>query len=129
MLSFVIFSPTEATSMSFIFTRRWPMPTRRAIGVSTPNSPSRKNYPEHLCHIRYKNAETGKTLVFITNNFVLSAATICALDKTRWQVELFFKWIKQHLRIKKFYGNSENAVKSQIWIDVSVDVLVAVGHL
>jgi len=64
--------------------------------------------------------------VFLTNNFVLPAATICALYKARWQVELFFKWIKQHLRIKKFYGNSENAVKSQIWIAVSVYVLVAI---
>jgi len=64
--------------------------------------------------------------VFLTNNFTLPAATICALYKARWQVELFFKWIKQHLRIKKFYGNSENAVKSQIWIAVSVYVLVAI---
>ncbi len=87
---------------------------------------SRKDYPEHLRRIRFKDPETGKTLVFLTNNFVLSAATICALYKARWQVELFFKWIKQHLRIKKFYGNSENAVKSQIWIAVSVYVLVAI---
>ncbi len=94
--------------------------------VTLTGTTSRKNYPEHLRRIRYKNAETGKTLVFLTNNFVLSAATICALYKARWQVELFFKWIKQHLRIKKFYGNSENAVKSQIWIAVSVYVLVAI---
>ena len=87
---------------------------------------SRKDYPEHLRRIRFKEPETGKTLVFLTNNFVLPAATICALYKARWQVELFFKWIKQHLRIKKFYGNSENAVKSQIWIAVSVYVLVAI---
>ncbi len=87
---------------------------------------SRKDYPEHLRRIRFKDPETGKTLVFLTNNFVLPAATICALYKARWQVELFFKWIKQHLRIKKFYGNSENAVKSQIWIAVSVYVLVAI---
>jgi IS4 transposase len=64
--------------------------------------------------------------VFLTNNFALPAATICALYKRRWQVELFFKWIKQHLRIKKFYGNSENAVKSQIWIAISIYVLVAI---
>ena len=94
--------------------------------VTLTGTTSRKNYPEHLRRIRYKNAETGKTLVFLTNNFVLSAATICALYKARWQVELFFKWIRQHLRIKKFYGNSENAVKSQIWIAVSVYVLVAI---
>jgi len=87
---------------------------------------SRKDYPEHLRRIRFKDPDTGKTLVFLTNNFVLPAATICALYKARWQVELFFKWIKQHLRIKKFYGNSENAVKSQIWIAVSVYVLVAI---
>ena len=87
---------------------------------------SSKDYPEHLRRIRFKDPETGKTLVFLTNNFTLPAATICALHKARWQVELFFKWIKQHLRIKKFYGNSENAVKSQIWIAVSVYVLVAI---
>ena len=84
------------------------------------------NYPAHLRRIRFKDAKTGKTLVFLTNNFALPAATICALYKARWQVELFFKWIKQHLRIKKFYGNSENAVKSKIWIAVSVYVLIAI---
>ncbi len=87
---------------------------------------SRKDYPEHLRRIRFKDSDTGKTLVFLTNNFALPSATICALYKRRWQVELFFKWIKQHLRIKKFYGNSENAVKSQIWIAMSVYVLVAI---
>ena len=87
---------------------------------------SRKDYPEYLRRIRFKDPDTGKTLVFLTNNFTLPAMTICALYKRRWQVELFFKWIKQHLRIKKFYGNSENAVKSQIWIAVSVYVLVAI---
>ena len=87
---------------------------------------SRKDYPGHLRRIKFKDPETGKTLVFLINNFAVTAATICALYKARWQVELFFKWIKQHLRIKKFYGNSENAVKSQIWIAVSVDVLVAI---
>jgi hypothetical protein len=87
---------------------------------------TRQEYPEHLRRIRFKDAETGKTLVFLTNNFLLPAATICALYKSRWQVELFFKWIKQHLRIKQFFGTSENAVKSQIWIAVSVYVLVAI---
>ncbi len=86
-----------------------------------------QDYPEHLRRIRFKDTESGKTLVFITNNFVLPAATICALYKSRWQVELFFKWIKQHLRIKQFYGTSENAVKTQIWIAVSVYVLVAIA--
>ncbi len=87
---------------------------------------TKKDYPEHLRRIRFKDRETGKTLVFLTNNFTLPAATICALYKNRWQVELFFKWVKQHLRIKRFYGTSENAVKSQIWIAVSVYVLVAI---
>ena len=87
---------------------------------------SRLGYPGHLRRIRFKGFETGKTLVFLTNNFTVPAATICALYKARWKVELFFKWIKQHLRIKKFYGTSENAVKSQIWIAVSVYVLVAI---
>ena len=87
---------------------------------------SRRDYQTHLRRIRFKDPESGKTLVFLTNNFAFPAATICALYKARWQVELFFKWIKQHLRIKKFYGTSENAVKSQIWIAVSVYVLVAI---
>ena len=87
---------------------------------------SHKGYPEHLRRIRFKDPDTGKTLVFLTNNFTFPAAVICALYKRRWQVELFFKWIKQHLRSKKFYGNTENAVKSQIWIAVSVYVLVAI---
>jgi IS4 transposase len=94
--------------------------------VALTGTTSRTDYPGHLRRIRYKDAETGKTLAFLTNSFVLPATTICALYKSRWQVELFFKWIKQHLRIKKFYGNSENAVKSQIWIAVSVYVLVAI---
>ena len=87
---------------------------------------TRQEYPEYLRRIRFKDAESGKTLVFLTNNFLLPATTICALYKSRWQVELFFKWIKQHLRIKRFFGTSENAVKSQIWIAVSVYVLVAI---
>jgi hypothetical protein len=87
---------------------------------------SRQDYPEHLRRIRFKEPETGKTLVFLTTNFVWPAATIGALDKARWQVELFFKWITPHLRIKKFSGHSENAVKSPIWIAVSVYGLVAI---
>jgi Domain of unknown function (DUF4372)/Transposase DDE domain len=94
--------------------------------IALTGTTSRKDYPNHLRRIRFKDPKTGKTLVFLTNNFALPAATICALYKARWQVELFFKWIKQHLRIKKFYGNSENAVKAQIWIAVSVYVLVAI---
>ena len=87
---------------------------------------SQRHYPDHLRRIRFKDAETAKALVFLTNQFVLPASTVCTLYKARWQVELFFKWIKQHLRIKRFYGTSENAVKSQIWIAVSVYALVAI---
>lgn len=87
---------------------------------------SHRDYPAHLRRIRFKDPQTGKTLVFLTNNTALPALTICALYKSRWQVELFFKWIKQHLRIKRFYGTSENAVKTQIWTAVSVYVLVAI---
>ena len=87
---------------------------------------TRQDYPEHLRRVRFKDPESGKTLVFLTNQMTLPALTICALYKNRWQVELFFKWIKQHLRIKRFFGTSENAVKSQIWIAVAVYVLVAI---
>ena len=87
---------------------------------------SQKRYPHHLRRIRFKDPETGKTLIFLTNLFGPPPTTICELYKARWQVELFFKWIKQHLRIKKFYGTSENAVKVQIWTAVSVYVLVAI---
>ena len=83
-------------------------------------------YPAHLRRIRFKDPETGKMLVFLTNQFAHSPQTIAALYKARWQVELFFKWIKQHLRIKRFYGTSENAVKTQIWIAVAIYVLVAI---
>jgi Transposase DDE domain/Domain of unknown function (DUF4372) len=85
-----------------------------------------KDYPVHLRRVRFRDPETKKTLVFLTNQTTLPALTICDLYKSRWQVELFFKWIKQNLRIKKFYGTSENAVKTQIWIAVSVYVLVAI---
>ena len=85
-----------------------------------------KYYPEPLRRIRYYDTEINKRFIFLTNNFDLSALTIAQLYKARWQVELFFKWIKQHLRIKAFYGTSENAVKTQIWIAVSVYVLVAI---
>ena len=87
---------------------------------------SSQNYPELLRRIRFKDPESGKTLVFLTNNTALPALTICALYKSRWQVELFFKWIKQHLRIKHFLGNSENAVKTQVWCAVATYVLIAI---
>ena len=114
------------------FRRVYSAPVERSTGIICDQTImltgviSRKDYPEHLRRIRFNDSDTGKTLVFLTNNFAFPAATICALYKRRWQVELFFKWIKQHLRIKKFYGNSENAVKSQIWIAISVYVLVAI---
>ena len=85
-----------------------------------------KGYPDHLRRIRFNDPETGKPLVFLTNNTSLPPLTIAALYKSRWQVELFFKWIKQHLRIKKFLGTSENAVKTQIWCAVSTYVLIAI---
>ena len=85
-----------------------------------------QDYPEQLRRIRYRDPESGKTLVFLTNNTCIPALTIAALYKSRWQVELFFKWVKQHLRIKRFYGTSENAVKTQIWTAVSVYVLIAI---
>jgi hypothetical protein len=85
-----------------------------------------QDYPEQLRRIRFKDPESGKTLVFLTNNTALPALTIAALYRSRWQVELFFKWIKQHLRIKRFIGNSENAVKTQIWCAVATYVLIAI---
>ena len=87
---------------------------------------SAKKYPEHLRRVRFKDPESGKTLVFLTNNTALLALTIAALYKSRWLVELFFKWIKQHLRIKKFLGTSENAVKTQVWCAVATYVLIAI---
>ena len=87
---------------------------------------SAKKYPQHLRRIRFKDPESGKTLIFLTNHMALPALTIAALYKSRWQVELFFKWIKQHLRIKKFLGNSENAVKTQVWCAVATYVLIAI---
>jgi hypothetical protein len=112
--------------------RVYSAPTDRATGVIADqtialDSPrTGQDYPEHLRRIRFRDAETANTLIFLTNQTALPASTICDLYKSRWQVELFFKWIKQHLRIKQFYGTSENAVKTQIWIAVSVYVLVAI---
>ncbi len=90
-------------------------------GAHTPHY-----YPEKLRHIKYHDATTDHTFVFLTNNITLQALTIAELYRCRWQVELFFKWIKQHLRIKAFFGTSENAVKSQIWIAISTYILVAI---
>ena len=112
--------------------RVYSAPTERDTGVICDQRVmlngyySARKYPEHLRRIRFKDPDSGKTLVFLTNNTTLPALTIAALYKSRWQVELFFKWIKQHLRIKKFLGTSENAVKTQIWCAVSTYVLIAI---
>ncbi len=97
----------------------------QAIRLADPNTSRR--YPESLRRIHYFDSETGNRFVFLTNNFTLPALTIAQLYKCRWQVELFFKWIKQHLQIKAFYGTSLNAVKTQIWIAISIYVLVAIA--
>ena len=112
--------------------RLYSAPTDRSTGLICDQTIvlngfySSQHYPQHLRRIRFKDPQTAKTLLFLTNHFQLPALTVCALYKSRWQVELFFKWIKQHLRIKRFFGTSENAVKSQIWIAVSVYVLIAI---
>jgi hypothetical protein len=94
--------------------------------IAFNNRYAARDYPAQLRRIRYRDPQTGKNLVFLTNHTLLPALTICALYKSRWQIELFFKWIKQHLRIKRFYGTSENAVKTQLWIAVATYVLVAI---
>jgi Domain of unknown function (DUF4372)/Transposase DDE domain len=124
----------------FVTRAKSPMDARRVYSATTDRSTgvisdqrvmlngyySARKYPEHLRRIRFNNPVTGKTLIFLTNNTALPALTIAALYKSRWQVELFFKWIKQHLRIKKFLGNSENAVKTQVWCAVATYVLIAI---
>ena len=95
----------------------------QTIALTAPKA--NKDYPQHLRRIKFYDAEHDRHLVFLTNNFDLPALTIAQLYRCRWQVELFFKWIKQHLRIKRFYGTTENAVKTQIWIAITVYVLVA----
>ena len=112
--------------------RRYSHPIDASTGVRSDHTvvlasaASRKHYPDPLRRIHYHDAEQDRRLRFLTNNFDLPAPTVCLLYKSRWQVELFFRWIKQHLRIKAFYGYSENAVKTQIWIAVSVYLLVAI---
>jgi Domain of unknown function (DUF4372)/Transposase DDE domain len=124
----------------FVTRAKSPMDARRVYSADTDRTTgvicdqrvmlngyySAQKYPEHLRRIRFKDIESGKTLVFLTNNTALPALTICALYKSRWQVELFFKWIKQHLRIKHFLGTSENAVKTQVWCAVATYVLIAI---
>jgi hypothetical protein len=120
------------TKSNVLLQRRYSHPVDKRTGVRSDQTviltsvESASAYPDALRRVSYFDAETGKRLKFLTNNFTLPALTIAQIYKCRWQVELFFKWIKQHLRIKAFYGTSENAVKTQIWIAVSVYVLVAI---
>lgn len=120
------------TKRGILFRRRYSHPADASTGVRSDHTvvlasaASRKRYPDPLRRIHFHDAEQDRSLRFLTNNFDLPALTVSLLYKSRWQVELFFKWIKQHLRIKAFYGYSENAVKTQIWIAVSVYVLVAI---
>jgi hypothetical protein len=117
---------------NFRFHRIYSHPTEKDTGVKCDQTIrlagfyTSKDYPDKLRRIKYFDPTTGKTFVFLTNNFILPAQTIADLYRCRWQVELFFKWIKQHLRIKSFFGTTENAVKTQVWIAVSVYVIVAI---
>jgi Domain of unknown function (DUF4372)/Transposase DDE domain len=120
------------TKENLLLERRYSHPVDQRTGVRSDQTViltainSAQAYPETLRRVSFYDVETDKRLKFLTNNFVLPALTIAQIYKSRWQVELFFKWIKQHLRIKAFFGTSENAVKTQIWIAVSVYVLVAI---
>jgi hypothetical protein len=120
------------TKSNVLLQRRYSRPVDKATGVRSDHTviltaiDSAKAYPDALRRVSYLDVETRKRFKFLTNNFTLPALTIARIYKCRWQVELFFKWIKQHLRIKAFFGTSENAVKTQIWIAVSVYVLVAI---
>ena len=120
------------TKSNVLLQRRYSHPVDKTTGVRSDHTviltaiDSAKVYPDPLRRVSYLDVETRKRFKFLTNNFTLPALTIAQIYKSRWQVELFFKWIKQHLRIKAFYGTSENAVKTQIWIAVSVYVLVAI---
>src|SRR2546425_2156666 len=120
------------TKSNVLLQRRYSHPVDKRTGVRSDHTviltaiDSAKAYPEPLRRVSYLDVKTRKRFKFLTNNFTLPALTIAQIYKSRWQVELFFKWIKQHLRIKAFYGTSENAVKTQIWIAISVYVLVAI---
>ena len=120
------------TKENVLLQRRYSHPVDKSTGVRSDHTviltaiESVKVYPDALRRVSYLDAETNKRLKFLTNNFVLSAATIAQTYKCRWQVELFFRWVKQHLRIKSFFGTSDNAVKTQIWIAVSIYVLIAI---
>jgi hypothetical protein len=125
------FFVTRAKS-NFRFRRLYSNPANKDVGIMADQIVvlvghyAKKGYPDKLRRIKFYDKDQGRVLVFLTNNLSLSAQTIAKLYKCRWQVELFFKWIKQHLRIKAFYGTSENAVKTQVWIAISVYVLVAI---
>jgi hypothetical protein len=120
------------TKKGILLRRRYSRPVDTGTGLRSDHTvvlaaaASRKKYPDPLRRVRFFDEKRQRHLTFLTNNFDLPAITICHLYKSRWQVELFFKWIKQHLRIKAFYGYTENAVKTQVWIAVSVYVLVAI---
>jgi hypothetical protein len=120
------------TKSNVLIQRRYSHPVDKTTGVRSDHTViltainSVKAYPDQLRRVSYLDVKTKKRFKFLTNNFMLPAFTIAQIYKSRWQVELFFKWIKQHLRIKAFYGTSENAVKTQIWIAVSIYVLVAI---
>ncbi len=120
------------TKKGILLRRRYSRPVNTGTGLRSDHTvilaaaASRKKYPDPFRRVRYFDEKRQRHLTFLTNNFDLPAITICHLYKSRWQVELFFKWIKQHLRIKAFYGYTENAVKTQVWIAVSVYVLVAI---
>jgi hypothetical protein len=120
------------TKSNFRFRRLYSRPVDKSTGVQSDQIIvlegfySHKAYPDKLRRIRYFDTNQNKRLVFLTNNFTLPALTITKLFQCRWQIEIFFKWIKQHLRIKAFYGTTENAVKTQIWIAIAVYVLVAI---
>ena len=114
------------------YRRRYSRPVEKSTGVRCDQTivltgvHSKEHYPQPLRRVKYRDETTGKTFNFLTNNFAIPAVTVADLYRHRWQVELFFKWIKQHLRIKSFFGTSENAVKTQIWIAIAVYVLVAI---
>ena len=120
------------TKSNLLLQRRYSHPVDKSSGVRSDHTviltsvESASAYPDVLRRVSYLDLKTRKRLKFLTNNFTLPALTIAQIYKSRWEVELFFKWVKQHLRIKKFYGTSENAVKTQIWVAVSMYVLVAI---
>src|SRR5439155_5732528 len=122
------------TKQNVVLQRRYSRPVDKSLGLRSDHTviltaiESVNAYPDALRRVRYFDAESNQRLGFLTNNFSLPAITIAQIYKCRWQVELFFKWIKQHLRIKAFFGTSENAVKTQIWIAVSIYVLVAIAR-